>query len=268
MKQLTLLFIFQFYITLFSFNTTGNMSQKAILIVGPSQESTPGYIKELDSIGSILLRNNIEVIKFYDSLAIWSEIKKEAKDASYFIYAGHGSNQGLNGGVGGLVIDSIISAKRMINELHFDNNPLIIFKSVCNGAGSSASDDYDIGFTEAMKRVKSYSDCFFKMGARAYLAINYNHGVNVFLNHFFNGENIDSCYSHLVNIYGNKIEKQELIGKQYKVAISSRSPSGVTSSVRTTYRKGKKYVEKLKPIKSYSIAYASIPNFSIENFKD
>lgn len=49
---------------------------------------------------------------------------------------------------------------------------MVIFKSVCGGAGFSADDRIDIGTDEAKKRVCSYASPFFKIGSAAYYANN------------------------------------------------------------------------------------------------
>ena len=107
-----------------------------------------------------------------------------ANKCKFFVYSGHGSTMGVNGNAGGICINSMVSSYELIKSLRLKENALVIFKSVCRGAGSSAGDNTDIGITEAKKRVTNYAYPFFEIGASAYYANNYGAGAYNFLEDF------------------------------------------------------------------------------------
>ena len=90
-----------------------------------------------------------------------------------------------DGKYGGLDLNKAISSEDIVNDLKLRSNAIIIFKSVCGGAGSSASDDGDIGIKKAIERVSDYSRPFLNIGASAYYANNFGEGCLSFLNDFF-----------------------------------------------------------------------------------
>ena len=128
--------------------TTGNKNTeklKAVLIVGHQEDGTSSAISSMDKVADLFEKNNVITKKFYDKNAQWKKIIEASKDASFFVYSGHGSNLGINGCTGGLCIESRVTSQELIDELKLKENAIVIFKSVCGGAGSSASDNGDIG---------------------------------------------------------------------------------------------------------------------------
>jgi len=234
---------------------------KAVLIVAYQEDATDDAIAEMKKIENYLLENKVKVKHFYTHECNWTQIKKESYNTDFFIYCGHGSNLGGNGSVGGLILNTRVTSKQIIEELKFNNKPIIIFKSVCNGAGSSAGDNEDIGIEEAVKRVKSYSDPFFSIGAKIYLANDRNGAITQFFKYFFQGLPISECYNKLNGTY-NLVEYFNELADGSFLAVSSNKSQGITT--RISYVNGRKKVTTFPSIKSYSSAYRGNPNLKIE----
>ena len=238
----------------------------AILIVGHQEDGTGKAMKDMDKIADVFLENEISVHKFYDDEASWDEIVATAKECSFFVYSGHGSNMGEDGNAGGICINSMVSSSRLMNQLRLKDNSLVIFKSVCNGAGSSAGDDNDIGITEAKKRVTYYAYPFFEIGASAYYANNFGNGVYDFLSDFLSGVTLKQSYLNSTETWTN-VEFEESFSRDTAKSFSIASTPGGGTATRTTYTNGVKKVEQVKSHKGYKIAYVGEPGFSIINMK-
>ena len=172
---------------------------------------------------------------------------------------------GEDGKSGGLCLKTMVTSKAIIEGLQLKTNSVVIFKSVCRGAGSSAGDDGDIGITEALKRVTDYSKPFFDIGASCYYANNMGSGCFSFIKNFFSEKPVKDCFELSAKTW-SKIE----VSKKYKydsfkqISIASHDWGGTVT--RTTYTNGIKKVEKVASSKSYAIAYVANPNFSIKDF--
>jgi len=251
--------------TVFGYHNTSK-GLNAVLVVGHQEDGTKRAIEKMEKIANLFKKNGVYVYKFYDDNANWKEIMKVSKNCNFFIYSGHGSTMGENGNVGGICINSMISTAELIKNLRLRDNSLVIFKSVCNGAGSSASDNEDIGIKEAKKRVSYYAYPFFKIGATAYYANNYGNGVYNFLNDFLSGIKLKQAYLNSTKTWTN-VEFEEYFprdrSKYYSIA---SSPGGGIATV-TTYINGVKNVKQRKDPKGYKIAYVGSPKFSIEDMK-
>ena len=244
-----------------------NSPLEAVLVVGNTEESTKSAMIEMDSLALIFIKNGVKVSKFYDKNTNWESIKAAAKTASFFVYAGHGSTLGINGATGGLCLKKFIYTKQILEEFQLKKNALVLFKSVCGGAGSSAVDTKDIGIVEATKRVTDYAQPFFSIGASCYFADNYTGGVNLFLTEFFNGKNIEECYKASTN-YGavhTELKKPFTNDNKKQIFVSSDKSEGVTTHY--SYENGKKTVKVIPTIKSYDIALVGNPSFSIKDLK-
>lgn len=258
---------------------------KAVLIVGPSEGRTQKDFEEMDEIAELFQKKGVKVEKFYDEKADWEKIKIASKGAGFFVYAGHGSTLGEGGKTGGLCLKTQISSKEIIDGLKLRKNAIVIFKSVCRGAGSSADDNGDIGIDEALTRVSDYSKPFFDIGASCYFANNLGHGCVLFLNALFSGKNFYDCFVEstkttklTTTINGvttveqvaspdTKIEltKEYQYDKNKQISIVSDN-MGVMS-IRTTYTNGVKKVERVPSFKKYDIALVANTNFTINNLK-
>lgn len=227
-------------------------SLKAVLIIGSHEEVNENDITDMNEIACFLESRNFIVKTFYYDEAIWDSIKLESFDTDIFLYNGHGSRLGGKGKVGGLILDKNVTTKEIRDELHFTKSPLIIFKSVCNGAGSSASDDCDIGINEAKTRVLDYSTPFFEMGASAYYANNLKYGIIDFLQNLYGGQSIIDCYN--LSAANAKIEFTEKHPNNNRLMISIASNNWEGYSTKTTYTNGVKKVRKIRSFKTYDIA--------------
>lgn len=235
---------------------------KAVLVVGHQEDGTQEAVSKMEGIATFLRSKKIKVICFYDTAAKWTNIVTAAKGAHFFIYSGHGTTLGENGNVGGFCVKSMVSSQKITEDLKLAKNAIVIFKSVCYGAGSSAGDNKDIGKAEAEKRVSEYAKPFFSVGATAYFANNMGGGVEDFLKAFFAGKSMHECYEASLG-WGTKTE----LNKAYKydatknIVITSCHWEGKTT--RTTYTNGVKKVEEVPSVKDYPIAYVANSLFTI-----
>ncbi len=174
-----------------------------------------------------------------------------------------------------MIIKTSITSKKIIEELKLSPNSIVIFKSVCRGAGSSAGDNGDIGITEAVKRVTDYSKPFFDIGASCYYANNMGSGCFSFLKNFFAEKTVQECFDISAKWYKIEISKKYKYGNSKQICIASYEPEGF--STLTSYdikilKVGSKIstdtiktIKKVPSYKNYSIAYVANPNFSIKN---
>lgn len=261
--------LFSLLIVFTGFSTEENKTKKlhAVLIVGPLEDGTDSAIKSMNKIADYLESQNVIVEKFYNKYSDWDKIKKSAKKTHFFIYSGHGSTLGKGGNSGGLCIKNMISTQTILEELEFKNNPIVIFKSVCRGAGSSAGDNRDIGIKEATKRVSNYSTPFLKLGASCYYANNLGKGCLSFLQNLFDGKSLETCFIESSKLWC-KIEfsKKYTLNETQNIAIASTDWGG--TATQTTYINGKKTVKKVKVHKSYDIAYIGKKDFTLNELKE
>lgn len=239
---------------------------KAILIVGHQEDGTAIAISEMNKIAQLFESNNIKVYKFYDKKAKWEDIVKVSNECSFLVYSGHGTRLGENKNVGGLCVEPTVSSSEIIAGMKLKKNALVVFKSVCNGAGSSASDDKDIGIAEAKKRVMHYANPFFKIGAAAYYANNYGNGAYNFISAFLKGESIQQGYTNSTKIW-TTVEFEAKFPKDTSKNYSIASSKGGGTATKITYTNGVKKVEKVVNPKSYDIAYVGRPLFTIREMK-
>lgn len=249
---------------LVSIQITNAQKKYALLLVGHQEDGTSAAIQEMNKIADLFQANGVGVYKFYDYNARWEDVKRVSSECSFLVYSGHGSTLGVQGQVGGLIISPSVSTEMLISELKLKNNSLVLFKSVCYGAGSTAGDDEDIQINEAKKRVTEYAYPFFEIGAAAYYANNYQNGVYNFLSEFFRGSTIKDAFVNSASTWTN-IEFDVPFTKYAKKNISIASSPGGGYSTRTTITNGIKRVESVPTPKTYSIAYVGDPNFSIND---
>jgi hypothetical protein len=212
---------------------------KAVLIVGPQEKGTAEAIMRMSRIASFLSANNIKVYTFYDKNTDWKSIVRTAKDADIFIYAGHGNEEC------GLVLKENIEKDSILKDLKLNKNALVIFQSVCYGAGSSATDYTDIGKDEAVRRVNAYADLFFNCGVGCYYAINTVGGSETFLRNFFNESDVKSCFK---------------ISCTYK-----EIESNTYCNFNSGYNMGLASSFSCSGLKLYNIAYISKPGYELSS---
>jgi hypothetical protein len=240
---------------------------KAILVVGPVEESTQRYIEKIKEIADFLRNLGVKVTEFYDQDANWTNIVTAAKDAHIFIYSGHGTNMGDQNKAGGFCLskNAMVSSNSIFNDLKLHKNALVLFQSVCMGAGSSAGDNSDIGLQVALQRVSDYSHPFVRLGAAGYYANNYDQTIVPFLRAFFNKKNITEIYKAEASAYCHieTIQKYKYDSK-FEIGIASSDRKGL--STRTTYTNGVKKVEQVPMFKEYEISFVGIPGFTVLDF--
>lgn len=230
---------------------------KAVLIVGPQEDGTKDAITKMNRIYTFLKANGVEVERFYDGNSDWEKIKKAADGASILVYSGHGNESC------GFSLSETVSNEEIIKNLKLKKNALVLFQSVCYGAGSSAGDDIDIGLKEAEKRVTNYAKAFIEKGIGCYFAVNTDDGALAFLKSFYAGKTVQQCFEDAAEIF-YKVEKLEKasLGENMKIGIASSNWGG--TATRTTYTNGVKKVEKVASVKDYSIAFIADPEFSLK----
>ena len=245
-------------------NQTQLASLSAVLVVGPQEDGTLAAVESMEEIAELLTSYGVSVHRFYPENADWEKIKIAAKSANFFIYSGHGSTLGEGGKTGGLCLKTMVSNKKMMEELQLKDNAMVIFKSVCRGAGSSASDEGDIGIQEALVRVSDYAKPFFKTGASCYYANNLGNGCQTFLDDFFSGKTIQECFEISARSWAKiELSKPYVFYPKKVISIASTEWEGTTT--RTTYTNGVKTVEEFPSTKNYDIAYVAEPGFSIKD---
>ena len=248
---------------IFSYSQVAQL--KAVIIVGDIQDGTISAIKEMEEIHSFFKSKNVHVSTFYHPRTNWKDIVRASKDASFFVYRGHGIIW-PNGKYGGLDLNEAISSEEIINDLRLKANAIVIFKSVCGGAGSSAGDNGDIGGKKALKRVSDYSKPFLKIGASAYYANNFGEGCLSFLNDFFEGKIIKECFDNSIS-WSAKLHIDKYYRYDNSKSIAIAGSKGQGNVTMTTYKGGKKTVKVVPASKRYSIAYLANPRYSISTLK-
>jgi hypothetical protein len=239
---------------------------KAILIVGYQEDGTQEAMRDMDKVVNLFEQHSIAVFRFYNEKANWKEIVKASKDCQFFVYCGHGSDMGENGNAGGICINTMVSSAQLIRELKLKENAIVLFQSVCNGAGSSAGDLKDIGIVTAKKRVTHYATPFLKVGAAAYLAINYSDGVLHFLEDFLDGTALKLAYENQAESWSNVLFNDPFPGyldKTYSIAANE----GGGKSILTTYVNGKKTQKEIVSPKEYDVAYVGPSEFTIHDIR-
>ena len=254
-------------ITLVEFNYSAKVNLdiplEAVLVVGNTESGTASSIKKMNEVALIFEKNKIKVTKFYNKNTNWEAIKMAAKTASFFVYSGHGSTMGINGNTGGLCLNKMITTEQILNELQFKKNAIVLFKSVCGGAGSSAVDSKDIGIEEAINRVTDYAQPFFTIGAACYYADNYDDGINLFLTEFLSGKTVRECYEITTKdaMVFHEIAKPFILDTKKQIAISSDQHEGMTTQY--IFDNGTTTYKKIPSFKNYDIAFVGNPSFKI-----
>ena len=251
-------------------SSKSRINTHAVLVIGTHLSSSDDNVVEMNKISDFFSARGVKVHKFYIQNSRWEDIKRAAKNAHFFVYSGHGSNQGKNG-TGGLVLADYVTNDQIENELELKNNAMVLFQSVCRAAGSSAGDRGDIGVKLAEQRVSDYAEPFIKNGASVYYANNYHEGCLEFLNYFFIGNTIEESYKKsLVSRLNIEFIKDYSYNPKYNVSISSSQPYGTVTYTHTSWVNGVKTTttEKVPDSKSYSTAFVGKSNFNFTALKN
>jgi hypothetical protein len=246
-------------------NDFSGKNKIAVLIIGSEMDDLVFCERRMNEIALFLESSNYQVHKFYHPNNSWEEIKKVSNNASIFVYQGHGTELGIDGGYGGLVLDKYVSGEMIARELKFTNHPIIFFMSVCGGAGSSAGDLTDIGVSLARKRVASSSLPFFLSGASAYYANNYYGGVLNCLKLMQAGKNLGEAFEITASEW-TTIEKIESLNDNRlpaynKIGIASSKGGG--KGILTTTVNGKTENKEVIMPKGYRCAFVGNTGFKL-----
>ena len=238
---------------------------KAVIIVGDLQDGTVVAIEEMEKIHLFFTNKNVMVTTFYHPKTSWKDIVSASKDASFFVYRGHGMSW-PDGKYGGLDLNDAISSEDIKNDLKLKSNAIVIFKSVCGGAGSSASDNDDVGIKKAIERVSDYSKPFLNIGASAYYANNFDEGCLSFLHNFFEGKTMKECFDNSIGWSAKfEIEKKYRYDRNKSIGLASSDWRGTVT--KTSYINGVKSVSEVPATKDYDISYVANPSYSISTLK-
>ena len=267
MKPLALL-ITMFYLTVTYAQKQPLSNQKtAVLILGNDAQSHARG--QLDEIAKVFQKNGVFVYKFYFPNAEWNDIISKANSCSFFIYSGHGvENGGLDGEFGGLYVNEFVMASDIVNDLNFENKPLIIYLNACGSHGTSQDDPDDIGIPEALNRVTDTALPFFISGAGGYFATSgsitgfFQTG---FLQVFLDGTSLLKCYKSHVgdwqDIVKHKVITSQDALNQFYIGIASRGEGR-----DVIYEDNKTIIkESNAKIRYYGTAYISPINYSINS---
>jgi len=239
----------------------------ALLILG--NDAQPHARGHLEEIAKMFQKNGVYVYKFYFPNAKWNDIKSKANSCSFFIYTGHGvENGGLDGEFGGLYINEFVMASDIVKDLKFQNKPLIIYLNACGSHGTSQDDPDDIGIHEASNRVMDTALPFFISGAGGYFATSgsltgfFQTGI---LLDFLNGTTLTNCFKTYVgdwqDIVKHKVITSENALNKCFIGISS---SGEGRDV--VYEDNKTIITESNPkIRYYGNAYISSSSYSINS---
>ena len=264
MKRVVLLALILWAVPIKSQKTT-TTPKEAVCIIGSHSIYTESSLEQMEHIATLLESKNYTVHRFYDPNNEWEAIKKAAVNASIFIYRGHGTHLGIDGGFGGIVVDEFVSGKEISTNLTFNLSPLVIFVSACGGAGSSAGDEQDIGVDEAKTRVLGSALPFLLAGAQGYYANNYENGAYNFLQQWTEQQTLEACYTNSIypwcTVQANESVEDERIPPAFNIAISS-SPDNSVHTLSTTTN-GKTTTKKINRKFDYSIAYLGNPQLTL-----
>jgi hypothetical protein len=237
---------------------------KAVIVVGNDAKD---FIGEQKKVAAFLKGLGVNVTELYWPNAKWEDVKKASENANIFLYSGHGGTDPTSESAkeGTMYLnEGVISGSNITESLKLHKNALVLFSHACESAGSSALDTKDIGVNEATKRVEDYAKPFVKLGAACYYSNNYNDYVIPLLTKFFNGTRIKDIYNSDAtkwDVVANR--KIYAYNKKYEAAIAiSKTANEYT---QTMYKKGKPVEVKLKPFKSYDVAYVGVPTFTVHD---
>lgn len=186
---------------------------KAVLLVGPIDgNSGPWTLEEVANMelaADVLEDNGVEVHRFYPGSGSFAEIEAAAEGAHFLLYRGHGVYDGSmpSPNVGGFSLSSgYYSPDRIRNYLHLAPNAIVMLYG-CFTAGSSSApgDEYDIGITEASRRVAQYSNPFFDVGAAGYYANWFDDAFEQFLSNLFAGQTLGDAYENYFDFNENTV---------------------------------------------------------------
>ena len=185
---------------------------KAVLIVGPIDGDYGTWTQEekanMELAANELTANGVEVHKFYTPNNDWDEIKAAADGAEFLLYRGHGVawGSGSTPPVGGFYLNgnNFVSSDDIRQDLDLATNALAMIYG-CYAAGHSGDEDYDIGLTEACRRVAQYSDPFFDIGAAGYYSDWFGDAFQMYTRYLFQGQTLGEAYESFYDFNPNTV---------------------------------------------------------------
>lgn len=177
---------------------------KAVLLVGPIDGNdgdwTQAEIANMELAATELEAHSVTVYRFYPGDSDWAQIEAAAEGAHFLLYRGHGVYDGNlpHPNVGGFFLSSgYYSPDRIRQNLHLAPGAIVmLYGCFTTGSSSAEGDKYDIGITEAGRRVAQYSDPFFDIGAAGYYANWFGNAFQQFLAHLFAGQTLGDSYEN------------------------------------------------------------------------
>lgn len=252
MKRYSLVLILLSFFHLLIYQVTAQTStplKTAVLIVGnDAQNHAVGH---LNSLATIFQQNGVKVFKYYYPNAHWSDIKAKAASCSFFVYTGHGVSNGGWDGFGGLYVNEFVTSQQIIEDIKFQNKPLIIYLNACGSHGSSAGDPNDIGTKEATKRVCDTALPYFMAGAGGYFAT--SGFITGFLEDFLKGKALNVCFKEYVEDWED-IYVNQAIGTKNALYLKYLGISGFTIDDKTNARR-------------YGTAFIGPTNFTVQSIQ-
>lgn len=188
---------------------------KAVLLVGPIDGNAGDWTKEeianMELAAEVLIRNGVEVHKFYPGTGTFAEIEAAAEGAHFLLYRGHGVYDGKmpNPTVGGFSLSSgYYPPERIRTNLHLAPNAIVmLYGCFTAGSSSAAGDELDIGINEANRRVAQYSEPFFKIGAAGYYANWFGNAFESYLNNLFIGQTLGKAYENYFDFNSQTVSR-------------------------------------------------------------
>ena len=186
---------------------------KAVLIVGPIDgDNGPWTTLEkanMDRAAAELETNGVSVHKFYAPENDWEQIKAVADAAQFLMYRGHGVFMTGTSpiAVGGFSLSSGFKLSSTIrSDLKLSPGAIVMLYG-CFTAGSSSDDYFDIGITEARRRVAQYSDPFFDIGAAGYYANWHGSAFQAFVTSLFQRQTLGEAYESFFDYSASTVNR-------------------------------------------------------------
>jgi hypothetical protein len=196
-------------------------SPKVVIVVGATEDTTPSYRSDADTIAAEALKYTPNVVKLYSPNATWAMVRAAAQNASIFIYLGHGygypspyrpvlsptvqDGMGLNTTAG--VSDSTktyYGESLIASDIRFAKNAVVLLNHLCYSAGSSESGDPEPTIPVARERVDNFASGFIRAGARAVIAQSWTSGVIYAIRSIFTtDETIGDLWTNAPNNQGH-----------------------------------------------------------------
>jgi flagellar hook assembly protein FlgD len=176
--------------------TSDGATKKAVIVVGPVGSQTSSWLKRGEDAALAAERNGMRVVRIFHPNATWSRVVAEANGADLFVYLGHGNGWpsphgpyqedtkngvGLNPTAGEKDAHKVryMGANRIIQEIRFAPNAIVILNKLCYAAGNGESHHPIPGRKLAVERVDNYAAGFLAAGARTVFALTWQPAGNI-----------------------------------------------------------------------------------------